>query len=84
MLEDFNAHIANNSVTWKGVIGRNGLRNRNLSGALLVDFCANHSLPITNTMFEHKGNQAPEHDSFCNHILGFVFVCYGHLGEERS
>ncbi|KAI3358504.1 hypothetical protein L3Q82_014924 [Scortum barcoo] len=52
LLGDFNAHVGNNSDTWRGVIGRNGLPDLNPEWCSVVIglLCASHGLSITNTM----------------------------------
>lgn len=37
-LGDFSAHMGNDSMTWRGVIGRSGLLNLNPSGVQLLDW----------------------------------------------
>ena len=51
---DFNAHVGNDSGTWRAVIGRNGVSDLNPSYVFLSDFYASHSFSKTNTMFRHK------------------------------
>ena len=49
---DFNAKVGNERE--EGIIGPFGLGNRNENGDLLVDFCREFKMVVTNTWFEQK------------------------------
>ncbi|MDF4345943.1 hypothetical protein P3386_24195, partial [Vibrio parahaemolyticus] len=69
----------NNSRTWRGMTGRNGLPDLNLRGVQLLDFCAGHSLAITNTMFKHKDvHQCTWHQDSLGRrsMIDFVLVSF--------
>ena len=53
-LGDFITDACKDPVTWMDMIGRNVLFGLNLSGVMLLDFCASYSLSIMNAMSVHK------------------------------
>ena len=52
ILDDFNASVGSDFELWKGVLGKHGLGNYN--DRLLLQFCAEHELSISNTLFQQK------------------------------
>ena len=54
LMGDFNAHVGTDSLTWKGVIGRNGDSDLNTNGRRLLDLCCSNGLSIMNTFFQHR------------------------------
>ena len=51
---DFNAKVGTKWYDYPDNLGRYGKGTRNNSGEILLDFCAEHDLIITNTLFKHK------------------------------
>ena len=54
ILGDFNTRVGRDFELWKGVLCRHGIGNCNDSGRLLLEFCSEHQLIITNTLFQQK------------------------------
>lgn len=54
LLGDFNARVGQNYRIWSGVLGRHGIGRENENGMRLLTLCSEHSLTITNTIFQQK------------------------------
>ena len=77
ILGDFNARVGRDSEACKGVLGRHGVGNCNNNGRLLLEFCSEQQLTITNTIFQQRDNLKTTwmHPRWKHwHFLDFVLV----------
>ena len=56
MLGDFNARVGRDFEVWKGVLCRHGIGNCQDNGRLHLEFCSEHQLVITSTLFQVQSN----------------------------
>ena len=54
ILGNFNARVGRDFELWKGVLGRKGIGNCNDYWRMLLEFCSEHQLVITNTLVQQK------------------------------
>ena len=61
ILGDFNTRVRRDFELWKGVQGRRRIINCNDNRCLLLEFCSEHQLIITNTLFQQKDRYKATH-----------------------
>ena len=77
ILGDFNARVGWDFKLWKGVLDRHGTGNCNDIRCMLLEFCSEHQLVITSTLFRQndkfKATWRHPHSKHW-HLLGYVLT----------
>ena len=77
MMRNSNTRVGKDSESWKGALGRHGIGKCNDNGHLLLEFCTEHRLALTNTIFQQKDHRKttwmhPRSKHW--HLLDYVLV----------
>ncbi|XP_072171908.1 craniofacial development protein 2-like [Diadema setosum] len=54
ILGDFNSRVGKDSETWSGILGKHGVGKCDDNGRLLLEFCTEQQLVITDTLFQQR------------------------------
>ena len=84
ILGDFNARVGTDWETYKGIIGKFGKKKKNSNGELLLNFCAQQELSITNTFFYQPDKnyytwKHPRSDHY--HLLDYAITRKANLAD---
>ena len=77
LMGDFNAKVGQEDGIWRDVMGVFGIGTRNNNGQRLLEFCAEHRLCVTNTIFNHKTEHKAtwiSPDGVTKNLIDYVIV----------
>ncbi|ESO11794.1 hypothetical protein HELRODRAFT_145315, partial [Helobdella robusta] len=73
VLGDFNARVGKDHILWPKVLGRNGVGRKNSNGTMLLEFCTEHNLVVTNTVFQQADRKKTSWKRHW-HLIDYILI----------